>query len=132
MTFVNVLLPAMQATGDAGAHEKIVVVVVLVVVVVVVVGHAVPLGCGVQTSTSAPRSVPGFVPFTPCATSVTTRVFFFFPFFLSFTVIGVAALQPVSLAVVGNVSGPGGSRGARTFLSPAAVQLGAAAVSFRQ
>ena len=41
----------------------VVVLVVVVVVVVVVVGHA-PVGCGVQTSTSCPRSVLGLVPFT--------------------------------------------------------------------
>jgi hypothetical protein len=109
-----------------------VVVVVLVVVVVVVVGHAAPGVCGVQTSTSCPRSVLGFVPFTACATSVTTRLPGFLPFFLSFTVIGVASLQPVSLAGAGKVNVPGGRRGDFTFWIPAALHAGAAAVSLRQ
>src|SRR5579885_1408673 len=105
--------------------------VVVVVLVVLVVGHA-PVGCGVQTSTSCPRSVLGLVPFTAWASSVTTRLPGFFPFFLSFTVIGVTSLQSVSVEGAGKVSEPGSNRGALTVWIPAALHAGAAVVSLRQ
>src|SRR5579883_2927070 len=114
-----------------GRHVVVVVLVVVVVVVVVVVGHA-PVGCGVQTSTSCPRSVLGLVPFTAWASSVTTRLPGFFPFFLSFTVIGVTSLQSVSVEGAGKVSEPGSNRGALTVWIPAALHAGAAVVSLRQ